>query len=122
MRQSESQIAIAVMGATGATGRHVVANALQRGHEVVALVRRADSFEPAERLREAVWPDVAHGAHLADSLHGVDVVISALGGADKGPTSVCTDAMRTALPAMSAAGVGRLIAVSWRRGWRSARG
>jgi putative NADH-flavin reductase len=103
---------IAVMGATGATGRHVVANVLQRGHEVVALVRRADSFEPAERLREAVWPDVAHGAHLADSLHGVDVVISALGGADKGPTSVCTDAMRTALPAMSAAGVGRLIAVS----------
>ena len=101
-----------MLGASGATGRHVVARALERGHEVVALVRRSGSLEPEAGLREAVWADVSDGATLHEALRGVDVVISALGGPDRGPTTVCTDAMRTLVPAMDAAGVARLIVVS----------
>jgi putative NADH-flavin reductase len=112
MRQNASQMTIAVMGATGATGRHVVARALRAGHEVVALVRRAGSFEPASGLREGVWPDIVDGAPLVDAFRGADAVISALGGANSGPTTVCTDAMGVAVPAMRGAGVRRLIAVS----------
>ena len=112
MRQLASQKTIAVLGASGATGRHVVARALERAHEVVALVRRSGSLEPRAGLREAVWADVADGATLHEALRGVDGVISALGGPDKGPTTVCTDAVRTLVPAMDAAGVGRLIVVS----------
>jgi putative NADH-flavin reductase len=103
---------IAVLGATGATGRHVVARALHGGHDVVALVRRRGSLEPAAGLREEVWADVTDGAPLADSLRGVDAVISALGGASAGPTTVCTDAMRAVVPAMSGVGVRRLVVVS----------
>lgn len=112
MRQDVSHKTIAVLGATGATGRHVVALALRSGHGVVALVRRAGSFAPAVGLRETVWPDITDRETLTSALRGVDVVISTLGGAEKGPTSVCTDAMRTTIPAMGAAGVPRLIAVS----------
>jgi putative NADH-flavin reductase len=111
MRQTVSK-RIAVLGATGATGRHVVAAGLDAGHDVIALVRRPGSFPPRPRFREAVWADMADQKTLAAALDGSDVVISALGGAAKGPTRVCTDAIRSAVPAMKAAGATRLIAVS----------
>jgi putative NADH-flavin reductase len=101
-----------VLGASGATGRHVVATALERGHRTVALVRRPGTFPPRDGLAEVTWPDVTDPSALALALPGADVVISALGGASKGPTTVCTDGIRSAVPAMKAAGVSRLIAVS----------
>jgi len=101
---------VVVLGASGATGRHVVSTAVERGHRVVAPVRRPGTFQPQERLTETSWPAVADA--LDDALTGVDVVISTLGGADKGPTTVCTDGIRSAITAMQAASVKRLIAVS----------
>jgi putative NADH-flavin reductase len=103
---------VAVLGATGATGRHVVSTALQRGHHVVALTRRAGSFEPRDGLDEATWPEVTDISALTRALPGTSVVISALGGAGQGPTTVCTEGIRSAVTAMKATGVGRLIAVS----------
>lgn len=103
---------VAVLGATGATGRHVVSTALQRGHHVVALVRRAGTFAPREGLDEVTWPEVTDVPALTRALPGTSVVISALGGADEGPTTVCTEGIRSAVTAMKATGVARLIAVS----------
>lgn len=112
MRHDVSQKTVAVLGATGATGRQVVSTALQRGHHVVALVRRAGTFTPREGLSEVTWPEVTDVSALTRALPGTSVVISALGGADKGPTTVCTDGIRSAVTAMKAAGVSRLIALS----------
>ena len=103
---------MAVLGATGATGRHVVSTALQRGHNVVALVRRPGTFTPRENLVEVTWPEVTEVSALTHALPGTNVVISTLGGAEQGPTTVCTDGIRSAVTAMKAAGVTRLIAVS----------
>ncbi|GAA2848824.1 hypothetical protein Acy02nite_01450 [Actinoplanes cyaneus] len=103
---------IAVIGASGATGRHVVATALDRGHVVTACVRRNATFAEQERLIEAIWPDAHDTPALTDALSGADVVISTLGGSGSGPTTVCTDGIRTTLAAMAATGVTRLIAVS----------
>lgn len=111
MRQDVSKT-VAVLGASGRTGRLVVSAAVDAGHDVVALVRRRGSVPGRPGVREAVWAEPTDQAALAAALAGVDVVISALGGADKGPTTVCGDAIRTVLPLMHAAGVGRLIAVS----------
>ncbi|MEV7628972.1 NAD(P)H-binding protein [Actinoplanes sp. NPDC089786] len=109
MRQNVSQkMTVAVLGASGATGRQVVSTARRRGHKVIALVRRPGTFETGE----ALWPDVTDASALAGALAGADVVISALGGAGKGPTTVCTDGIRSAVTAMRSAGVTRLIAVS----------
>jgi putative NADH-flavin reductase len=101
-----------VLGATGSTGRHVMTRALRGGHEVVALVRRAGCFAAAPGLREVVWADIRDAGPLADALNGADTVISALGGADTGPTTVCTDAIRTLIGAISGTGIDRLIVVS----------
>lgn len=112
MRHNVSKRTIAVLGATGGTGARVVAEAVRAGHRVTAVVRSAGRVQPAEGLREAVWGDVADPDALTDALVGADVVISALGGASRGPTTVCADAMRSTVSAMTAAGVPRLIAVS----------
>ena len=112
MRQKVSQLRIAVVGATGATGRQVMSIGLARGHQMVALVRRSESFDPQERLTESVWADIADPSALAAALSGVDVVISVIGGASRGPTHVCSEAVSSAVTAMAAGGVARLIAVS----------
>jgi putative NADH-flavin reductase len=113
MRQLVSQpLNVGVVGASGATGRHVVATALDRGHTVTACVRRKATFAGHERLTEAIWPDLDDTATLTGALSGADVVISTLGGAGSGPTTVCTDGIRTTLTALTATGGTRLIAVS----------
>lgn len=112
MRHPDSKLTVAVLGGTGATGRHVVEAALGRGHQVTALVRRPRSLSAHEGLTERVWTDVADQATLASALTGADAVISTVGGAARGPTTVCTDAARSLVPAMAAAGVHRLVAVS----------
>lgn len=98
-----------MLGASGATGRQTVAVASRRRHEVVAVVRRAGSLHG---VTEAVWDDLSDRETLASVFEGADAVISALGGAAKGPTSVCTDAMSSVVPAMQTAGVSRLVVVS----------
>src|SRR3954469_26027916 len=99
MRQLVSQpLRVGVVGASGATGRHVVATALDRGHIVTAVVRRKATFAAQERLTEAIWPDVDDTPALTDALTGADVVISTLGGAGRGPATVCTDGIRPKPP------------------------
>lgn len=70
---------IAVLGATGKVGRLIVEQAVERGHEVVALVRRPEVYArsgqgPVEVRRS----DVTEPESFPD-LTDVGVVISALG-------------------------------------------
>ena len=69
---------ILVLGATGGTGRLIVSQALERGHEVTALVR---SPEKASKLNGArlVVGDVRDEKALREALKGQDAVVSALG-------------------------------------------
>jgi len=112
MRQDVAQRRIVVLGASGATGRLVVSTALRRGHDVVALVRRPGACPSAPRLREVRWDDLGDASTLASALAGADAVVSALGGAPKGPTTVCTDAMAVTVPAMVRARTPRLVVLS----------
>ena len=84
---------IAVLGATGRVGRLIVEQALQRGHEVVALVRRPQTGavhgRPDVEVRRA---DVTAPAAFPD-LTDVDVVLSALGiGKGDGPGALVAGA------------------------------
>jgi uncharacterized protein YbjT (DUF2867 family) len=97
-----SHMDIAVAGATGVVGRHVVEVARARGHRVVGLAR-------------SYGVDLTTGAGLADRLAGVDAVVDV--------TSVATQkaqesenffggVTRTLLAAEEAAGVGHHVALS----------
>ncbi len=109
-----------ITGATGFVGDAVVAEALARGHEVVAVVRPASRRSPAESadpgavITEA-RVDLRSADGLAESLEGVDSVIH-LAAAKAGDfhtqfagTVVATENLLTA---MARAGVGQLVAIS----------
>lgn len=102
---------IALFGANGRTGTRIAAQALGRGDRVTAVVRDAASMSPRDGLT-VVETDVTKPAELADSIEGHDVVVSAVGSRESGPTTVCTDISRSILQAMTQVDVRRLVAVS----------
>ena len=71
---------ILIMGATGGTGRSLLDQALDAGHDVTAFVRNPDKVSRhADRLR-VVAGDAATGApSLSEAMRGQDAVLSALG-------------------------------------------
>jgi NAD(P)-dependent dehydrogenase (short-subunit alcohol dehydrogenase family) len=69
---------IAVVGATGATGRRVVKHALAQGHFVTAVARHPELLSSADRL-SFVRGDVLSPGGLTGVLDGVEAVISCIG-------------------------------------------
>ena len=69
---------IVVFGATGNIGRRIVAEALQRGHGVIGVVRDpAASTSPDPRV-QLVKGDATNATSVADVVRGADAVVSAI--------------------------------------------
>lgn len=110
---------LAIVGASGGCGGHLVTAALARGHEVVAVVRPSSQLTvPASVLvRRGALDD---SAFLADAFAGSDAVLSALGvrAAGFSPFAKVEDLgfLRRSTPAIVAAmkqqGVRRVVAIS----------
>lgn len=93
---------IAVAGATGRVGRHVVDVLEERGHDVVAISR-------------SHGVDVITGEGLAEGLTGVEIVIDAATGPtpeQRAATEFFTTATRNLHEAGERAGVQRIVVVS----------
>ncbi|WP_128655599.1 NAD(P)-dependent oxidoreductase [Paenibacillus sp. 598K] len=69
---------IAVIGATGGTGKKVIERALEAGHDVIAVARRPEAVKGADRvvIRRG---DVYDAASMVDALSGAEAVISCIG-------------------------------------------
>jgi putative NADH-flavin reductase len=103
---------LAIFGASGATGRHLVQQALDAGHSITALLRDADSL-PLDHVRlSRVVGALDHMSTVESVVQGADAVISVLGARKGGAPTICSDGMRSILPAMQSAGVRRLVALS----------
>lgn len=74
----ETGMRIAVLGATGATGRLMVSAALARGLRVTALARDPGRV-PASPGLTTVLADVNSPQSIADAVAGCDVLLSGLG-------------------------------------------
>jgi putative NADH-flavin reductase len=101
---------LAIFGATGRTGRVLVEQALQHGHEVTALTRDPAKIPPRQRLR-VVAGDVRDPAAVAETMDRAHAVVSTLGRQRRGP-EICTDGIRTILSTMAARGPRRLIVLT----------
>ena len=100
---------LAILGGSGATGRHLIDEALRAGHDVTALVRNPASLEGVGPGVRVVVGELTDPAVTAETVNGATAVISALGSREgRRATTVYSDAVRSVL----AAGVHRVVAVS----------
>ncbi|HEX8612406.1 MAG TPA: NAD(P)H-binding protein [Telluria sp.] len=102
---------LAIFGATGSTGRHLVEQALQAGHQVRALVRTSGILAAHPAL-ETITGTLAQADLVGATVLGADAVISVIGARKGEATPICTDAMRAIVPAMGTARTRRLVALS----------
>lgn len=100
---------IAILGASGRTGRLIVAEAARRGHEPRPVVRRANAVL-GERWAVADGRDVSA---VQAALRGCDAVAFAIGptGRDHDPR-VLSESLGATLTAMAACGLRRIVVVT----------
>jgi len=99
---------IAIFGASGRTGRSIVAQAVQRGDEVVVLVRDASKqwFPDAVTVRQGLPSDPRD---VEAVLVGADAVVSALGPIAEETTTEISDATHVIVDAMERLGPRRIV-------------
>ena len=104
---------IAVVGATGRTGRQVVEQALARGDDVIAVARHPEAVPWRDPGVAVAAADVLDRAAVAGALAGAGAVVSALGiGASRQPTAVYSEGTTNILHAMDTHGVTKLAVIS----------
>lgn len=104
---------VLVFGASGATGREVVKQALDRGYAVSAFVRHPDKFEIRHANLTLVTGDVTDYASVERAVSGSDAVASALGsGNSLGSHPALSDGIGNILRAMEQAEVSRFVYLS----------
>lgn len=102
---------IVVAGASGATGRRVVEQAVTAGHRVTALVRDSARLEESENVEVHVTDVVSDEALTLPT--GADVVISSLGmRPDQPKAPVCAPGTANLLAAMTPAKIPRIVVTS----------
>ena len=98
-----------IIGATGGTGRQLVTQALERGHQVTALVRRPPRAAPRPALTPVVG-DVLDPGSLDRAIHGQEAVLSALGHKRwLAPSRILSEGTRNLIAAMTRHGVQRFV-------------
>ncbi|MBL9038976.1 MAG: SDR family oxidoreductase [Archangium sp.] len=98
---------IAILGASGRTGRLLVRQALDAGHDVRALVRSPGTFLLRHDKLEVVEGEVGNAQAVAALVSGCDAVASALG-PSPGHVTSCSEGTKHVI----AAGAKRYVAVS----------
>jgi putative NADH-flavin reductase len=102
-----------VFGATGGTGRHVVAQALSAGHTVTAVARRSDLLNKTHEQLHVVRGDVFEPATFIQGLAGQDAVVSALGVRSQTPTTLFSAGVAQIMCAMHMHGVNTHLSRGW---------
>ncbi len=103
---------IALIGASGQIGQHILTEALARGHHVTAIVRHPEKIAPHAKL-SIVAGSVYDTAALATRLKGTDAVISAFnpGWGDSDLPARQIRGTDSVIAATKQAGVKRLLVV-----------
>ncbi len=103
---------VLVLGASGATGRHVVSEAFRRGHEVFAFVRR-DSAPLGIAGVQLIHGDATERDDVDAAIAlECDIVVSALGARSLKKTRLLETAMPIILASMRRCGTSRLVELS----------
>lgn len=99
---------IAVLGASGWIGSHIVNEAKARGHEVIALVRDSSKVD-AEGVSVQLFDLQQPLSKISAALAGVDVVIASIGGRAAGNHDIVAATAQKLLSDLPQVGVVRLL-------------
>jgi putative NADH-flavin reductase len=105
---------VVVFGASGATGRQLVEQALAGGYQVTAFVRHVSRLDTESARLTVVAGDVSEAAVVAAAIAGHDGVICALGAATPlHRDRTLVEGVRHIVDAMERSGVRRLVYLSF---------
>jgi uncharacterized protein YbjT (DUF2867 family) len=106
----QQQARILIVGATGGTGRQLVAQALERGHQVTALVRDPSKLQVVHPRLTVIQGDVLDEASVERAVRDQEAVLCALGHKRYFyPTRILSNGTRNILRAMETRGVTRFV-------------
>lgn len=104
---------IVVFGATGSIGRWVVKEAIERGHQVVSVVREPKRSQAPDARATLVKGDATNAASVAQLVVGNDAVVNAISiePGSVNEASSLEEAARALIAGMTLAAVKRLVVV-----------
>lgn len=103
---------MAVFGASGRTGRHLVGQALEREHLVTAFVRDPSKLRMEHEGLKIVEGDVMDAARVEEAVIGGEAVLSVLGHTGTSTKDVQTGGTRNIVAAMKKYGVRRIVSLT----------
>ena len=104
---------LVIFGSTGGTGRQIVTQALEQGHDVTAFARSPEKFDQKHEKLKIVQGNVLDFASVESAIQGQDVVLCALGlSAMMDKTMLRANGTKNIIRAMEKAGVKRFICQS----------
>jgi putative NADH-flavin reductase len=103
---------LVVFGATGGSGRQLVEQALEAGHEVTAFARRPEALKVEHTNLRVIQGDALDARKVSEAVEGQDAVLFAIGINRRSTPTVCADSTRHIIDAMKEHGVSRLICLS----------
>ena len=103
---------LAVFGASGRTGRPLVQQALDAGHDVIALVRTPTTFPLQHERLTIVQGDALNAADVDRVVQGADAVLSVLGQSKNSPKDLQTVATKNIVAAMEKYSITRIVSLT----------
>lgn len=107
---------ILLFGATGGTGRHVIAQSLEAGHQITAFVRNPAGITIKHKNLTLVKGNILSPEDVQNAVKRHDVVISTLGNktsqAFTKPNDIISSGVKNIIAAMKKEGVDRLLFVA----------
>lgn len=101
---------VLIVGATGGTGRALVAQALERGHRVTAFARKPAKLRLQHEHLDVARGDILDYASVEAAVRGQDAVLCALGHRQwLYPTRILSEGTRNLVRAMQSHSVPRLV-------------
>jgi putative NADH-flavin reductase len=105
---------IALFGAGGQIARRIAREALDRGHQVTAVVRDPSTFQKYDDRLEVTQGDATDAASVGRAAHGADAIVNAISprpSPSRRPASSLVDGARAVIAGAKRAGIERLVAV-----------
>ena len=103
---------ILIFGGSGKTGKQIITQALESGHNLTAIVRTPEKFNLMHERLRVVKGDVLNPASYLKEMEGKDIVISTIGVHSRTPTTVYSEGIINIIGGMRTSKVYRLVCVS----------